>query len=92
MTSAAGEDPDEPTCELAGLVAVARVEMHLPAARLRAREMHVVPEPLEQPDGCDPRLGHQRVGQAGDEQRDAQAARIISPGGPASFAPSHWWR
>ena len=65
-----GEDIEEPLRECARLVAVAAVEMHLPAARLLLGEHDLMTQALEDLHGRLRRLGKQRVAEAGDEEGD----------------------
>ena len=65
------EDLDEPAHERRGLTRVAGVEVHLTAAGLLLREVHLVAEALEQVDGRSPGLRVERVRQAGDEDGGA---------------------
>ena len=82
-----GEHAHETASQLSRLAAVARIEMHLTAARLRLREANLVPEALQQPDGTDARLGNERVRQTGNEERDPHRAAIIARD-PSSDRPS----
>ncbi len=59
---------------------VAGVGVHLPAAGLLERHRHVVPEPRQQPVRRPAHVGEQRVGQAGDEQRDPHAHSFTPDG------------
>ena len=54
----------------ARLVLVARVDVHLAAARLLQRELDLAAEPLEQLDHGPARRREQRVVEARDEKRD----------------------
>ena len=65
------------------LVGVARVAVHLPAARLLLGELDLAPEPLQQLDDRPARPREQRVVEAGDEERDPHlvAERSLSRGG-----------
>jgi L-rhamnose isomerase/sugar isomerase len=49
--------------------------MHLPAAGLSGWELHLMAEPFEQPNRCDACLGHERIREAGDEERYAHRVR-----------------
>jgi hypothetical protein len=66
----AREDLREAAREHKRLGPVPSVEMHLAAARLRLREVDLVPEPLEQTDDRDSSLRTERVVQARDEECD----------------------
>jgi hypothetical protein len=46
--------------------------VHLAAARLLEREVHRMPQPLEQANDGAPRSREQRVVEARDEERDVQ--------------------
>ena len=75
------EDAHETTGESRGLAPVSAVRVELPAARLRIRELHLMAEALEEPDGGLPYLRKDRVADARDEQGDAHAT--LSAGRPA---------
>jgi L-rhamnose isomerase / sugar isomerase len=66
---------NEPAGERACFIAVARIEVHLPAAGLSARKLDVVAESLEELNRRDAGLGHERVREAGDEERYAHRVR-----------------
>jgi hypothetical protein len=57
------------------LAGVAGVEVQLPAAGLRLRERHLLPEAFEQGDRGPAHVREQRVHQARDQQRDPHRAR-----------------
>ena len=67
------EDPREAGAERERLVAVAAVQVQLPAAGLLAREDDLVAEPLQHGDRRLRRLRKQRVTETGDEEADAHA-------------------
>ena len=75
------EDAHEAPRERRGLDPVPAVGVELTAARLVARELHLMPEALEHADGRLAHLRKDRVGDAGDEQCDAHAR--VSGGRPA---------
>ena len=60
----------------AGLVLVARVDVHLPTTRLLQRKLDLAAQPLEQLDDRPPGLREQRVVETGDEQRDLHRYRL----------------
>ncbi len=72
----AGEDVDEPLDQRDAGVLVARVEMHLAAARLLGRELDLVTESPQHADHRLPDLREEQVVVAGDEQRDPHPVRI----------------
>ena len=65
------EHLDEAAGEQLRLAGVAGVGVHLAAAGLLEREHDLDPEPLEHGHGRLSDLREERVGEAGDEQRDA---------------------
>ena len=65
-----GEDPHESTSKSRRGILVSRVEVQLATTRLRLRKLDVVPEPLENADGRDSRLGEKRVVETREEERD----------------------
>ena len=67
----AGEGGGEPARHRHRLPPVTGVEMHLTAARLGRREIHLMAQPLEHRDHGLAGAGEQRVGQARHEQADA---------------------
>ena len=71
-TSSAHEPADQPE----RLVAIAGVEVHLPAARLLLGKGHLLPEALEHLHRRLPGLREQRVVEACDEKRDPHRARV----------------
>ena len=77
-TSASAKDPHEPTRKCRRGLLVARVEVQLAATRLRLRKVDVVPEPLEDADGRDPRLREKRVVETREEERDAHGRRMMT--------------
>ena len=76
--SAPREHAPEPLGQRPRLVVVARVAVHLPAARLLGRELDLAAQPLQHRDRRAPRLGEQRVVEAGDEQRDPHGRGVCS--------------
>ncbi len=65
-----GEDLHESTSKSGGGILVSGVEVQLATTCLRLRKLDVVPEPLENADRRDPRLGEERVVETRDEERD----------------------
>src|SRR5829696_2115847 len=65
------EDLDETPHQRYRLALVARVEVHLPAARLCEGKVHLHPETLENLHGGTSRLGEERVVEAGYKERHA---------------------
>jgi hypothetical protein len=78
------EDPHEAARERGRLVGVARVGVHLPAARLLVGEVDGVAEALEQGHHRLSGARRQRVVQARDEERDPHAPSGYPVGGVAS--------
>src|SRR5918996_1945847 len=67
------EHPREPPRQRRPLPRVTRVHVHLPAAGLLEREVHLASEPLQQPHHRPSGLREQGVVEAGDEEGDAHA-------------------
>jgi L-rhamnose isomerase / sugar isomerase len=69
------EHPDESAGEGARLFTVTGVEVHLPTAGLSVGKLDVVAEALEEPNRRDAGLRHERVGEAGHEERYTHRVR-----------------
>ena len=69
-TSASAKTCTNRRARVGGGILVSGVEVQLAATCLRLRKLDVVPEPLENADGRDPRLGEERVVETRDEERD----------------------
>ena len=74
------EHCDEVPNEWDRLSLVAGVVMHLTAAGLRARKVHVVPEPFQQAHDCLAGVGKEGVVETGDEQGEPHSARKVLSG------------
>ena len=75
------EHAHEPARQRERVAPVAAVHVHLPAAGLLGREHHLVPEALEHLHRRAPRLGKDRVADAGDEEGDAHWPRSLTAAG-----------
>lgn len=62
-----------------GLVEVAGVDHRLAAAGLAGREVHVDPQPAQQPDDSLAGLGEHGVVDAGEHERDAHSNPLLAP-------------
>jgi hypothetical protein len=65
------EDAGEAPRQRHALARIAGVHVHLPAAGLLEREVHLAAQPLEQAHRRAARLREERVVEAGDEEADA---------------------
>jgi L-rhamnose isomerase / sugar isomerase len=74
-----GEHANESAGQRPGFNPVAGVEVHLSAAGLSGRKLDLVPESLEQTNRRDACLRHERVREAGDEERYAHRVRQDTP-------------
>src|ERR687889_633790 len=76
------EDPYETPDQRYRLALVASVEVHLAAAGLIQREVHLYTEAFKDLDGRLPRLREERVVKARDKERDAHVGCLLLPYAP----------
>jgi hypothetical protein len=69
---------DKPAQQRHRLVLVARIPMHLPAARLPCRKLDRMPKPLQHPHYRFARIRKQRVVITGNKQRNLQTIPPLS--------------